>query len=103
MNYWNDVSEAVRNMTTVNIPIPATPLGELDPSDTTGSMRLKVSDVDLCLWKREHAKAQDRKDKYDKNMAKAYIIVYHQCSPVLKNDLEAAEANGLFDHSVAGL
>ena len=103
LNYWNDVSEAVRNMTTVNIPIPATPLGELDPSDTTGSMRLKVSDVDLCLWKREHAKAQDRKDKYDKNMAKAYIIVYHQCSPVLKNDLEAAEANGLFDHSIAGL
>ncbi len=46
----------------------------------------------LYLWKREHAKAQDRKDKYDENMAKAYIIIYHKCSPTLKNDLEASDS-----------
>jgi hypothetical protein len=92
LNHGNDVSEAVRNMTAVNIAIPPIPLGELDPSDTTGRTRLRVNKVDLYLWKREHAKAQDRKDKYDENMAKAYIIVYHQCSPVLKNDLEASDA-----------
>jgi hypothetical protein len=47
--------------------------------------------VDLYLWKRDHAKAQDSKDKYDKNMTKAYIIIYHQCSPNLKNDLKASD------------
>jgi hypothetical protein len=31
------------------------------------------------------------KEKYDINIAKAYIIIYHQCSPNLKNDLNASD------------
>ena len=89
LNHGNDVSEAVRNLTPVNIAIPRQPMGAIDPSDAT--KRLPVTEVDLYLWKREHTKAQDRQDKYDENMAKAYIIVYHQCSPSLKNDLEASD------------
>jgi len=89
LNHGNDVSEAVRNLTPVNIAIPRQPMGAIDPSDAT--KRLPVTEVDLYLWKREHTKAQDRQDKYDENMAKAYIIVYHQCSPSLKNDLKASD------------
>ena len=89
LNHGNDVSEAVRNLNPVNIAIPPQPVGEVDPSDAT--KRLPVTDVALYLWKREHTKAQDRRDKYDENMAKAYIIVFHQCSPSLKNDLEASD------------
>ena len=89
LNHGNDVSEAVRNLTPVNIAIPRQPMGAIDPSDAT--KRLPVTEVDLYLWKRKHTKAQDRQDKYDENMAKAYIIVYHQCSPSLKNDLEASD------------
>ena len=89
LNHGNDVSEAVRNLTPVNIAIPRQPMGAINPSDAT--KRLPVTEVDLYLWKREHTKAQDRQDKYDENMAKAYIIVYHQCSPSLKNNLEASD------------
>jgi hypothetical protein len=36
-------------------------------------------------------KLKIRKDKYDENMGKAYIIIYHQCLPTLKNDREASD------------
>ncbi len=58
----------------------------------SGTTSLPVTEVDLYLWKREHNKAQDRKDKYNQNMAKANIIAYHQCSPTFKNDLKASDA-----------
>jgi hypothetical protein len=89
LNHGNDVSEAVHNLTPVDIPIPRQPVGAINPNDDT--KRLPVTEVDLYLWKREHTKAQDRRDKYDENMAKAYIIVFHQCSPSLKNNLEASD------------
>jgi hypothetical protein len=92
LNHGNDVSEAVRNMSPVIIAIPPVPVGKSDPKDTSGTTLLPVAEVDLYLWKCEHNKAQDRKDKYDENMAKAYIIAYHQCSPTLKNDLKASDA-----------
>ena len=79
----------MHNLTPVNIDIPRQPVGAVDPNDAT--KRLPVTEVDLYLWKREHTKAQDRRDKYNENMAKAYIIVFHQCSPSLKKDLEASD------------
>ena len=36
-------------------------------------------------------KASDRSDKYKENMAKAYVIIYHQCAPNLKNEHEASD------------
>ena len=89
LNHGNNVSEAVCNLTPVDIPIPRQPVVAIDPNDDT--KRLPVMEVDLYLWKCEHTKAQDRWDKYYKNMAKAYIIVFHQCSPSLKNDLKALD------------
>ncbi len=91
-NHGNNVSEAVCNMTTIHIAIPPVPVGKIDPNDASGTTHLPVTNVDLYLWKREHNKAEDSKDKYNKNMAKAYIIIYHQCSPTLKNDLEGSDA-----------
>ena len=69
-------------------------MGAIDPSDATKC--LPVMEVDLYLWKREHTKAQDRQDKYNKNIDKALIIVYHQCSPSLKNNLEASDTFATF-------
>ena len=89
LNHGNNVSKAVRNLTPVNIAIPHQPVGEIDPNDDT--KRLPVTEVALYLWKREHTKAQDQLDKYNKNKAKAYIIVFHQCFPSLKNDLKASD------------
>ena len=88
LTHGNEVSKAIRNLTKVTISVPPAPTGKPDPVDP--SLILPITKVDLYLWKRKHSKAQDRKDKYDKNMAKAYIIVYHQCSPNLENDLEAS-------------
>ena len=88
LSHENDILEAVHNMLPVVITIPNQPTGKTDPMDSTKT--LPVTDVDLHTWKHSYSKAHDRKDKYDKNMAKAYIVIYHQCSPTLKNDLEAA-------------
>jgi hypothetical protein len=88
LNHGNDIFEAVRNLTLVTIMVTLTPTGKPDPDD--GSKILPVREFDLYLWKNEHNKAQDRKDKYKENMMKAYIIVFHQCSPTLKNNLKAS-------------
>jgi len=86
----NDTSEAVRNMTPMIIDIPAVPTPKKDPNDN--SKTIPVPELDIYQWKRKYTKACDKKDKYEENMTKAYIIVYHQCSPHLKNDLEASDA-----------
>jgi hypothetical protein len=70
----NDVSEAVCNMAPVKINIPPATQCRL-----SGGIILLVMEVELYLWKRDHEEAQDQKDNYDKNMMKAYIIIYHQC------------------------
>ncbi len=75
-------------MAPVTIIIPPKPTGSPDPNDS--SKTLPVYDTDIHIWKRTFLKAHDCKDTYDKNMAKAFIVVYHQCSPALKNNLEAA-------------
>jgi hypothetical protein len=68
--HGNNVSKAVHNMAPVKIDIPPAPQGKL-----SGDTILPVTEVDLYLWKRDHAKAQDCKDNYDKNTTKAYIIL----------------------------
>jgi hypothetical protein len=45
-------------MVPIKIDIPPAPQGKL-----SGDTILPVTEVDLYLWKRDHAKAQDRKDK----------------------------------------
>jgi hypothetical protein len=80
----------MRNLLPVTIAIPPIPIGAQDLANKTRSTLLPVISVPLYLWKLEHAKAQDQMDKYNQNMAKAYIIIYHQCLPMLKNDLEAS-------------
>ena len=88
MQHGNDVLEAVQNMASVTIIIPRKPTGSPDPNDS--SKTLPVDDMDMYIWKRTFSKAHDRKDTYDKNKAKAFIVIFHQCSPALKNDLKAA-------------
>jgi hypothetical protein len=78
-------------MSPIIITVPPIPQGTKDPTNTMGKTILPVTEVGLYLWKREYAKAQGCKDKYDENMAKAYIIVYHQCLPTLKNDLKDSD------------
>ena len=60
----------------VNINIHPTPKGKKTPPTHLAACGtiLPVTEVDLYLWKRDHATAQDRKDTHDENMAKAYII-----------------------------
>ncbi len=50
---------------------------------------LPISEVDLYLWKQEHSKASKKKNDYEEQLAKAYIIIIQQCSPALRNDLNA--------------
>ena len=83
----NDVSEAVRNMSPVTIIVPPRPIGHPDPSDPDRT--LPVSDIDFYLWKHEHSKASKKKEEYDTHLAKAYIVIIQQCTPALRNDLEA--------------
>ena len=72
LNHGNDVSEAVHNLTPVDIPIPRQPVGAINPNDDT--KRLPVTEVDLYLWKREHTKAQDRRDKTTRTWRKHTLL-----------------------------
>ena len=71
-------------MTTLSIFIPAAP----KPTVNTAGNTVAVSDVDFYLLKWEHSKAQDRQNKYEEGMKTAYTIMFHQCSPALKTELE---------------
>jgi hypothetical protein len=81
------VSEAVRNMTPIKIAIPPPPQGLPDPADS--SKTLPIPEVALYLWKQEHSKATKKKNDYDDQLLKAYIIIIQQCSMALCSDLEA--------------
>ncbi len=81
------MSEAVRNMKDLTITIPSPPQPTRDAAGTI----TPVLEVDFYLWKRDHTKAQDRKDKYDEGMKNAYAIIFHQCSPALKTELEGSD------------
>ena len=89
LNYGNEVSEAIRTMTPVIMDIPAVPQDKQDPTDP--SKIIKVSDIDFYLWKEKHKKASTKFDKYETDMARAFILIFHQCTPNLKNDIEAAD------------
>jgi hypothetical protein len=88
LNYGNEVSEAIRTMTPVIIDIPAVPQDKQDPTDP--SKIIKVSKINIYLWKEKHKKASAKLDKYDTDMARAFILIFHQCTPNLNNDIEAA-------------
>jgi hypothetical protein len=91
----NDVSEACRNMTPTIITVSDEPQGVPDP--VTGTLIPPTANK-IFIWKRNYNKMSDRLEKYEENMAKAYIIIYHQCSTHLKNELEASA-----DQDVIGL
>ena len=76
-------------MTPVIINIPAVPRDKPDPTDP--SKVIKVSEIDIYLWKEKHKKASAKLDKYETDMARAFILIFHQCTPNLKNDIEAAD------------
>lgn len=86
LKYNNDVSETVRNMKALTIAIPDPPKPKKDATGNT----IPVSDTDFYLWKRKHSKAQDRADLYDEHMKNAYTLIFHQCSPALKTELEGS-------------
>ena len=86
----NNISEAVRNMIHTTITIPAAPTPTPDHKDP--KVIIPPSNIDIFQWKLKFTKALDRFDKYKENMAKAYVIMYHQCTPNLKNELETSDA-----------
>ncbi len=87
----NEVCKAICTMTPVVINIPPVPKGMKDPNDSTGQTILPVDDITIYLWKENHKKASAKLDKYEVDMARAYIIIFHQCTPSLKNELEATD------------
>ena len=89
LNYGNEVSEAIQTMTPVIINIPAVPQDKQDLDDPSNI--IKVTDIDFYLWKENHKKASAKLDKYETDMARAFILIFHQCTPNLKNDIEAAD------------
>jgi hypothetical protein len=65
----------------ITITLPPIPQPMVDPGT---SQLLPVSEIKTYLWKEEHKKASTKKDKYEENMNKAYIIILHQCTTSLK-------------------
>ena len=86
----HEVSEAVRTMTPVIINIPTAPGDTTDPSDPSNI--IKASEIDIYLWKKKHKKASAKLDKYEIDMARAYVLIYHQCTTHLQNEINATDA-----------
>jgi hypothetical protein len=76
-------------MTEANIVISKPPKGLPDPSDNT--KMLPYDELQIFQWKDAFTQASKRKDYYDDGLDKAYVIIYNQCSPSLKNELEASD------------
>ena len=74
LKHGHDISKAVCSLT-----LP--PDSEIpDPRTTT------LSGIDEYLWKEKHKNTV----KFKENIQKAYIIIFHQCTLSLKNNLKAA-------------
>ena len=78
------------NMTDANIVIPQPPQGLPDPNDSTKT--LPVDELQIYVWKDAFTRASKRKDYYDDGLDKAYVIIYNQCSPSLKNELASSNS-----------
>jgi hypothetical protein len=87
----NEISEAIRTVTPVIIDIPAVPMVKPDPNDPLRATMIPVTKIDIFLWKEKHKKASVKLDKYKEDMAHTFIIIFHQCTPSLKNKIEAAD------------
>jgi hypothetical protein len=87
----NEVSEVIRTMASVITDIPAVPMVKPDPNDPSGATMIPITDINIYLWKEKHRKAPIKLDKYKEGMARAFIIIFHQCTPSLKNKIEAAD------------
>ena len=89
LNYMHEVSEAIRTMTPVNITIPKAPADTQDPNDPLKT--IKPSEIDIYLWKKQHEKASTKLDKYEVDMARAFVLIYHQCTTHLQNEINATD------------
>ena len=90
LNYRHEVSEAIRTMTPLTINIPDAPEDRQDPADPLKI--IKVSEIDIYLWKKQHEKASAKLDKYKIDMAHAFLFIYRQCTTHLQNEINATEA-----------
>ena len=81
----NEVCEGIHTMTPFIITIPAVPTGTKDPNDSSGKTILPVDNITIYLWKEKHKKAFAKLDKYEIDMVRAYVIIFHQCTPSLKS------------------
>ena len=77
-------------MTDANIVIPQPPQGLPDPNDSTKT--LPADELQIYVWKDAFTRASKRKDYYGDRLDKAYVIIYNQCSPSLKNELESSNS-----------
>lgn len=77
-------------MTEAKIDILTGPTGFSDPNDSTKT--LPVYELEVYIWKDSFTRASKRKDYYNDQLDKAYVIIYNQCSPSLKNELESSIA-----------
>jgi hypothetical protein len=90
LNYMHKLFEAVRTMTPVTITIPDAPADTQDPSDPLKI--IKASEIDIYLWKKQHEKASAKLDKYEVDMARAFVLIYHQCTTHIQNEINATNA-----------
>jgi hypothetical protein len=83
----NEALEAIRTMMPVTITILLVSTPQPDPNNPKGQL-LPVSVIETYRLKEKHKKAIAKLDK----LACAYIIIFHQCTPSLKNEIKASDA-----------
>jgi len=88
----DDMVKTIQKMKKVSLSFPERPK-KTDPDccDSNGNPDSDAFDMAVFAWKEDYKLMKSRMDKYKGNKSNAWVLIYNQCSPELKNKLEGTE------------
>ena len=63
--------------------------------DAAGQFDEDEYEMAKFTWKKDYKTMRARKDKYSENESNAWVLIYDQCAPELKNKLEGTADNNV--------
>ena len=90
-----DIVKAIQQMRRPTLSYPNTP-DKTKCVDAAGQFDEDEHEMAKFTWKEDYKAMRARKDKYSENKSNAWVLIYDQCAPELKNKLE-----GMADYDVS--
>jgi hypothetical protein len=83
----DDIVKAIQQMRCPTLSYPNTP-DKTKCVDAAGQFDEDEHEMAKFTWKEDYKAMRARKDKYSENKSNAWVLIYDQCAPELKNKLE---------------